>query len=160
MSSPIYVTDVQGQWHPIHASSLSYRPAVYGILIENSQVLLQTHPVTGLLHPLGGWLMPAQTPEQALRQAVYLYAGIIPSVGPLIFVEEQYHLESGQAYQVTALYYSISRPTASYAGIIDLEKPTQPQWFSLITLRCEQLQFGWNALQMGWQNIKQPVFSQ
>ena len=65
--SSIVCYDIHGNAVPIAAESIIFRPAVYGIFIENEQILLQQQPQTSLWHPPGTRLTASDTPTQIIR---------------------------------------------------------------------------------------------
>ncbi len=152
--TPLYLFDLLGQLQQAPPTAVVFRPAVYGILIENNQILLQRQPETGMWALPGGIVPAAETPVQALRQAVRLAAGFIPEIGTLLFVEELYQMKNEAAWRLAGLYFALSRPNAAYA-MIDFDTPAQPEWVPLNTLQREQLQFGYDAICAGqaWQRL-------
>lgn len=146
----ILCTDLHGRAHPIPAHNLRYRPAVYGIFIENEQVLLVTHPETGLLQPPGGILQPTETPTQAVRHHFRRVTGMTPLLGPLLFVEDQYVVdEKDQAWHLTLLYYALDRPDATVASLTEIETSTQYSWVHFDALARDGLQLGYEAIGAG-----------
>lgn len=151
---PLYLFDPWGELQQAPPTAVLFRPAAYGILIENNQILLQRQPETGGWTLPGGIVPAAETPTQTLRQAVRLAAGFVPEVGPLLFVETLYRLEDNAAWRLAALYFHLSRPGATYA-MIDFDTPARPEWVSLNTLPREQLQSGYDAIRaaQAWQQL-------
>ena len=58
--------DIYGNAVPIASETITFRPAVYGIFIENSQILLQKQPQTGLWYPPGKILAANDTPTNGI----------------------------------------------------------------------------------------------
>jgi ADP-ribose pyrophosphatase YjhB (NUDIX family) len=150
----IYCYDASGKATPISAQNVQFRPAVYGIFIENEQVLLQRHPETNLWQPPGDLLEARQTPTQAVKYYLRQTLTMTPVVGPLLFVEEQYRLEKGQAWRLSVLYYALDRPPLTAASFVDLDHTIQTQWVALGSLRREQMQFGYEAIRAGQLRLK------
>ena len=142
--------DIHGNAVPIAAESITFRPAVYGIYIENSQVLLQKQPQTGLWHPPGTILAASDTPTQAIRHYFRQIAGLTPAIGSLLFVEDQYFLdEERRAWKLSAMYYGLERPLTTATTLTESEDVTQTEWVPLASLQREQFQFGYEAVQAG-----------
>lgn len=135
---------------PVPADSLTFRPAVYGIFIENQQVLLMRDPAVDLWRPPGGILQPHEPPTQAVRHFFREVTGMTPKLGPLLHVEEKYRIDDdGQAWHLTMLYYALDRPEATVATLTEIENTIQPDWVPLNELRREQLLLGYEAIEAG-----------
>jgi ADP-ribose pyrophosphatase YjhB (NUDIX family) len=142
--------DARGNAVSVPADAFIFRPAVFGILIDQGQVLLLRHPQTGLWHPPGGILTLSETPTQAVRHHLQREAGVMPILGPLLFVEERYRLDDqGQAWHLSVLYYALERPAAGAAIVAKSDGTAQPVMISLEELQRDQMQFGYDAIQAG-----------
>lgn len=141
--------DIYGNAVPATAESITFRPAVYGIFIENSQILLQKQPQTGLWHPPGTILAASDTPTQVIRQYFRQLTGLTPVIGSLLYVEDQYFIdEERRAWKLSALYYGLERPLTA-ATLTESEEASQIEWVTLANLQREQFQFGYEAVQAG-----------
>jgi ADP-ribose pyrophosphatase YjhB (NUDIX family) len=146
----ILCADPHGLMVPVSEKNITFRPVVYGILIENNQILLQRNAVSFLWQPPGGTVLAGETPKQALRQHVRLATGIIPQIGTTLLVESTYRIDNQeQAWHDSILYYNLARPTVGFAGLIDFDNVDRPEWVSVNQLRREQMQFGFNAIEAG-----------
>jgi len=142
--------DLEGNPIPISPDNLLFRPAVYGIFIENHQVLLTKHPKTNLWQPPGGILMPHDPPRQAVRHFFRDLTGMTPDLGPLLHVEDKYRVdEDGQAWHLSVLYYALDRPQATVATLTEIESAVQPDWVPLNECHREQFQLGFEAIEAG-----------
>ncbi|MCB9008686.1 MAG: NUDIX hydrolase [Ardenticatenaceae bacterium] len=146
----IICSDIHGNAVPVAAESISFRPAVYGIFIENSQVLLQKRPQTGLWYPPGVMLSASDTPTQVIRHYIRQIIGLTPVIGSLLFVEDQYFLdEERRAWKLSAMYYGLERPLTAATALTESEDASQTEWVPLADLQREQFQFGYEAVQAG-----------
>lgn len=144
----------QGQAVTVDPKSVTFSPAVYGLLLENDQVLL-VNPVNRLLHPPGGILSARETPSQAVQAFFRHFVGITPLLGPLVFVEDQYRVDDeGEAWHLSVMYYALERPPGTVITLLDTPAINQPEWVPLATLRREQLQFGYEAIHAAWLRLK------
>lgn len=144
----------QGQAVTVDPRSITFSPAVYGILVENDQVLLVV-PQNRLLHPPGGILNNRETPDQAVRSFFRHFVGITPLLGPLVFMEDQYRVdEEGDAWHLSVMYYALERPSGTVITPLDATSLYQPEWFPLATLQREKLQLGYEAIQAAWLRLK------
>lgn len=143
--------DIFGQKKEIPANQLIFRPAVYGIFIENQQVLLLEEPQSSLWQLPGGPLASHHPPIQALLTFFRLQTGLIVNPGPMLFVEDRYVLDGdGQAWQHSALYYAVRRPVGANAGLATGKSTAVFDWLSLRDIKRESLQFGYEAIQAGY----------
>ncbi len=134
----------------IPGSPVGIRPSVYGILIENDQVLLQPHAKSGLWQPPGRILKTGEAPTSAVLRCFQAAAGIQPLITGLLQAEDRcWQDDEGQIWQLSILYYALIRPTAGVAGVIDFDSPARPEWFPLENLTREKMLLGFEAVEAG-----------
>lgn len=148
--STVRCYDAAGNAVAVAPEVITFRPAVYGIFIENQQVILLAHPQTKLWYPPGRVLESHEVPTQIVRHAFRQVTDMMPALGPLLFVEDQYRMdENGRAWHLSVLYYALERaevtPT-TFSG-----QPAAPayEWIPLSALRRERMLFGFEAIQAG-----------
>lgn len=147
--------DIEGNRVPVAAEAISFRPAVYGIFIEHDQILLLRHRQSELLQPPGSILAAHETPTQVIRHHFRQLTSMTPLLGPLLFVEDQYRIVAEQAWHLSALYYALSRPTATATTLSATEEePSYPVWVHLNNLRRNQMMFGYEAIRAGQLNLE------
>ena len=143
--------DIHGNGIPVAPETLNYRPAVYGLFIENNQILLVKQAETGLWHPPGAVLNHHEIPTQAVRQAFRKVTGMTPALGPLLFVEDQYFMDTERrAWHYSVMYYGLQRPSQATT----FSDSDQVDWVRLSDLKREQMQFGYEAIQAGKLQLK------
>lgn len=143
----VYCCDVHGQLHPVPRTQITFNPAVYGILVEDGQVLLHKNRTTQWYQPPGGRVAPEQTATQAMRQHFRATTGITPIIGDLLLVEDVYELdEERKAWHISRMYYALERPVGGREGLIDFENSARPDWVDLAKLKREHLQLGYDAV--------------
>jgi ADP-ribose pyrophosphatase YjhB (NUDIX family) len=141
--------DDHGRATAVPQSDITFSPAVYGVLLENNQVLLQANPETGLWRLPGGRVNGHEKPSQAVRRHFHAVSSITPLAGALLLSEEQYRVDrDGRGWHLAVLYYSVTRQTLGVRGLIDLEKSEGLEWLFLNDLAPERLQFGYPAIQL------------
>lgn len=146
----VYFNNRQGELVAVDPEQVTFCPAVYGIFIESHRVLLNRHPETGLWQPPGGLVEIGQIPGRLLRSYFRSATGLIPDLGPLLYVEEQHQLDSsGRAWQLSVLYYALSRPAGGTLSLVDTKTDDRPVWLLLSELSREQMQFGYQAIVNG-----------
>jgi ADP-ribose pyrophosphatase YjhB (NUDIX family) len=142
--------DNNGQVVDVPGEPVGVRPAVYGILIENDQVLLQPHETTDLWQPPGKVLEEGETPTSAVLRCFQATAGIQPVITGLLMVEDRCWVDKeGRLWQLSVLYYALKRPTAGVAGMIDFDNAAHPEWFPLENLTREKMLLGFEAVEAG-----------
>ena len=139
-----------GQVVDVSGPPAGVRPAVYGILIENDQVLLQPHEQSSLWQPPGKVLEAGETPTAALLRCFQAAAGILPAITGLLFAEDRCWLDGeGKVWRLSALYYGLKRPTAGVAGMINFDSAARPEWFPLENLTRDKMLLGFEAVEAG-----------
>lgn len=147
--------DTHGNAVVMPIEAVTFCPAVYGIFIENNQVLLLRHPQTKLWYPPGRMLTDHETPTQVIRHYFRQMTGMIPQFGPLIFVEDMYHIDdNNKAWHISAMYYALIRSQTATTTLANLTGSAQPEWVLLTALERQQMQFGYEAIQAGKLRLK------
>lgn len=148
--------DREGKAQSFASEEIGFRPAVYGIFIENDQVFLLKHPETNLFYPPGEVLVEDKPPTQVVRQQFRKLTGLVLQLGPLIFVEDRYVVDDeGEAWQLSLLYYALERPIITMAPTMaEVDDYEQPEWIPLDSLQREQMQFGYEAIQAARLHLK------
>lgn len=138
--------DIHGNGVPVAPEALLFQPAVYGLFIENNQILLDKQEETGLWHPPGAILNNLETPAQVMRQTFRKFTGMTPTLGPLLYVEDQYLIDAERrAWRLSVMYYGLQRPSTAAT----LKESDRLEWVPLADLKREQMQFGYEAIQAG-----------
>lgn len=142
--------DDMGQIVEVQGGPAGFRPAVYGILIENEQVLLQPHPESKLWQPPGKVLEVEEAPTSAVLRCFQAAAGITPIITGLLLAEDRCWIDKqGLVWQLSVLYYALKRPTAGAAGLINFDSPARPEWFPLENLTRDKMLLGYEAVEAG-----------
>lgn len=148
-------SDIFGNLVPVSPEALIFRPAVYGIFIENNQAFLLKHPQTELLYPPGHLLGEDETPTQAIRHQFRDLTGMTPKIGALIFLEDRYFVDDDhRAWHISALYYALERPKTAVNQFSEVDDSKKPEWIHLDNLQRHQMQFGFEAIQAGRLQLK------
>jgi ADP-ribose pyrophosphatase YjhB (NUDIX family) len=148
--STVRCYDAAGNVVAIAPETLTFRPAVYGIFIENQQVVLLAHPQTKLWYPPGRILQSHEIPSQVVRHTFRQVTDMMPALGPLLFVEDQYRIDDEQcAWHLSVLYYALSRTEIAAATFSGRSAAPQYEWVPLSALKREHMMFGFEAVQTG-----------
>lgn len=138
-----YCVDDEGELIAVPAEQVTFRPAVYGILIDNGRVVLERQGPKNLWRPPGDRMACGQTPAQVLQARFRAATGFAPVRGPLLLLEEQHRVdEEGNAWHLAVMYYALRRPPGGVAVMGD----DGPQWVPLDELAPEKMLFGYRAL--------------
>jgi len=143
----------------IPADVVAFRPAVYGILIdEYQQIFLVRHHETGFWFPPGAILQPHETLKQAVCYHFRQATGITPEVGQLLLVEERHMCNgTGQNLQVMAFYYVLRRSVMTAVTRNEAnETAVEGRWFPLTELKRTDLQFGYDAIHLAQRMLDNP----
>jgi ADP-ribose pyrophosphatase YjhB (NUDIX family) len=144
----ILCIDEQGNSILVPAESVDFRPAVYGILIEDDGVMLNQNDVTGLWEPPGGMLSARETPARALVRHLRQTSRKIPRIGPLLQVEDQYRVDRhGRAWHWSILYYALEPSASTAPPRSNPDAADRPKFVSLHELKRSQMQLGFEAIQ-------------
>jgi ADP-ribose pyrophosphatase YjhB (NUDIX family) len=147
--------DVTGNAVTIASEAITFRPAVYGIFIENQQIILLKHPITDLWFPPGRILESHEIPTQVVRHYFRRYTDMMPALGSLLFVEDQYRVdENGRAWHLSALYYALSRAGATVTAGSGPVETVPYEWIPLSALKRDRMMFGYEAIQAGQLRLK------
>ena len=146
--------DPHGQPVPVAANTLTFSLAAYGICIENNEILLLKDVQTGWMTWPGAMLQVGERPYHVVSRAYHLLTGIMPVVGPLLFMEDLYQVDgNGRAWHLSAMFYWLERPSATSISLNTIDTNHQPQMVPADLVQRSQLQFGYQALQAGLRRL-------
>jgi len=86
----IEVRDIDGNSHIRNLKNFRFRIGVYGLLIEDKKVLVQTHPYTKKFGLPGGAIDMGETLEEALKREFIEETNLNVKVGNIFDVSEQF----------------------------------------------------------------------
>lgn len=139
--------DVYGQAFTVDEKDLLFRPAVYGLLIENNQILMSKNE-RGIWQLPGRRLETDEAPTHVIRHHLRQLTGLTLQVTALVFVEDMFHMdELGQAWHLSGMFYALSRLDTSNALMVSEDVSLRSEWVPLVMLQRENLQFGYEAIQ-------------
>lgn len=147
--------DPHGQPVLAAANTLTFSPAAYGIFIDNHDILLIKDAANGWMTWPGAVLQVGERPCHVISRTYHQLTGIIPVVGPLLFMEDLYQVDSnGRAWHISAMFYWVERPSATAISLNIIDANHQPQMITADLVQRSQLQFGYQALQAGLHRLK------
>jgi len=144
MEKKIICTDINGNKTNVSPSKLSFRPAIYGIIIENEKILL-SRQWDGYDFP-GGGIEIGETITDALRREIKEETGLDVQIGKIISCENSFfkmpHNEDNFVHSVH-IYYLCKRISGEITikNFDEYEKKyaNMPEWIGLETI--EKIKF-------------------
>ena len=127
--------NLDGEEIEVDAEQLSFRPAAYGLLIEDNKILLSPH-WDGHIFP-GGALDIGETLEEGLKREFAEETGLQVETISLVDCKESFfELPSDRGYVHSFLFYFLCRRVGgelSIDGIEEIEKDhvSMPEWINL-----------------------------
>jgi mutator protein MutT len=124
---------------------LKFRPAAYGIIVNNGKILLLTNRRTGKLALPGGGSEPGERLEQALQREVREETGIEIQVEECLLWRERffYYDPLDLAFHSFTFFFwckpLILEPIAD--DQVDDEESEKPRWLAIDSLHADQFQF-------------------
>lgn len=110
--------------HDVSVDEMSFRPAVYGVIIKDNKILLSPQR-DGYDFP-GGGMEIYETIEECLLREVKEETGLNVDAGTLLHVSGDffYHMDDEAAYNTVLMYYTCTNPrgTISTEGFDEAEK--------------------------------------
>ena len=108
MKAPQLVTcyDIKGNAYQVPADQLTFRPAVYGVIIQDEKILL-SRQWEGYDFP-GGGINLGESNQVALRREVYEETGLEVDVGRVLFANSSFFKmpEHGKNVHSIHMYYA------------------------------------------------------
>ena len=132
----IICKDIKGGEHTVSVEQLSWRPSVYGIVIQNGKILLSKQ-WDGYDIP-GGGIDLGETIEEAVKREVMEETGLDVKVGQLVFCGDSFFklpFHDDKYVQSLLLYYlcEVKGGEISTDGFDEHEKEyaSQAEWIDL-----------------------------
>lgn len=130
-----------GKIRDVPVESMSFRPAVYALILHKGQILLLRNRHTGKYVFPGGGLHIGERVEEALLREVREETGLVVTVGPLMHVADFcfYYDPSDEAWHCLGLIYHcpcFQGELQTHAGS-DAEEAEPPHWVSISALTPE-----------------------
>ncbi len=127
------------------SEELKFRPAAYGIIVNDGKILLMTNRRTGKLALPGGGSVPGERLDQALRREVKEETGVEIQVGECSLWRERffYYDPLDVAFHAFTFFFWCKPLTLEPIADdqVDDEESEKPRWLVIDSLRAEQFQF-------------------
>lgn len=144
MSSRIVTCrNIHGEPTEVEASRLSFRPSVYGIIVDGDEILLCNTRSTGKWCLPGGGVDPGEHVIDALHREVHEECGIVADFTeePVAFAENFFMMSDGQPEHILACFYR-GVPKSRDVQLLDEHEieAEKPQFVPITSLRAEDMQ--------------------
>ena len=128
----------------VRRNELVLRPAAYGIIVNESKVLLMKMHHTGKYHPPGGGINVGEKAEDALRREIREETGIEVEIKRFARFEELffYYDPSETAYHGLHFYY-VCRPKTFELlddALVEDDAAGKPRWVEIEGLQAQDFQ--------------------
>jgi 8-oxo-dGTP pyrophosphatase MutT (NUDIX family) len=135
---------LSGQLKQVPSEALSFRPAVYAILVRDQKILLLKMNATGKYHLPGGGIEVSERIEETLHREVREETGIEIQVDRLGFFAELFFFydPSGRAYHGLHFFYLCSPVTRNLIAdeqVVD-GSAGKPRWVRISDLEAKDFQ--------------------
>lgn len=136
--------DQDGNYYEVEVSKLSFRPSVYGVIIEDGKVLLSKHK-KGYDYP-GGKMELSESLEETLVREVKEETGFEVRPLKLIYCGTSYfkHPYSGEFFQSLLIYYTCEivggKISLDFLDPVEVGFLEKPEWIELE--KVDSLHFG------------------
>lgn len=140
MIKTIRCHNLQGQEVEVAVDAIQYRPAVYGLFVEDGKLLVYRSPNSGTLMLPGGQVEQGERVIEALHREVLEEVGMEISQADFFYADDDfyYHEKKKQAYQMFCYYYLCGLKRDDENIIVhNGAEVADVQWVPLSTLRTE-----------------------
>ena len=152
--------NIIGQAVELRVESLVWRPAVYGIVIDDDGHMLALDNTISLnLELPGGGVEMWETVEAALHREIWEETGLKGTINELIHADDSFFLTpNDNKWHTLRLYYLVTATGGALRStIIDDEPCTNPKWIPLSEIVPSHFQLGHEAIQLALQKLGQSM---
>jgi ADP-ribose pyrophosphatase YjhB (NUDIX family) len=136
MEKEIICTDLNGKQISVPVSKLTFRPSVYGVIIEDGKILLSKQWGDGYDFP-GGGIDIGESIDEALKREVKEETGLDVEIGRIVHCESsffKFRFED-KCVQSILMYYLCKRVggelTVEYFDEHEKEYADMPEWINI-----------------------------
>ena len=141
--------DIQGNPATLAVDRLQWRPSVYGLAVQNDQLLVLYNTRTDAYELPGGGVDIHENLTDALHREFIEECNVTVTVGDLLCMDEQFFLTpGGNQWHTLRFFY---RVTVIEPGTMRVNDPdehnTNPHWHALPDLIPANIAVHWQAVQ-------------
>lgn len=124
----------------LSADKFVFRPSVYGIIIDQEEVVLLENKSNGKFWFPGGGVELCEKLEEALKREVIEETGLDIGVGEMIFFKENffYYQPLDEAYHAFLFFFICKTKNKLLSNSTDLESKN-PKWIKISKIKKEQI---------------------
>jgi ADP-ribose pyrophosphatase YjhB (NUDIX family) len=140
--------DIQGNPATLDVDRLQWRPSVYGLAIQDNQLLVLDNPRTENYELPGGGVDIHESLTDALQREIMEECNVSVTVGDLLHMDEQFFLTPGGNHWHTLRFFYRVTVTGGTLRVNDPdEHSTNPHWHALDELTATNIAVHWQAIQ-------------
>jgi ADP-ribose pyrophosphatase YjhB (NUDIX family) len=148
--------DLFGKKHKRNLKNFKFRVSVYGILIENNQILLQRHPQLAQFCLPGGGIELEETIVEGLSREFEEETGIKIKPTKLLGIEEAFFTHEDEDFRNILIFYEVEK-IAGELSPLNKEDSVEARFIELQKLREGDIQrIYWNIIK----NLKKQAGSE
>ncbi|WP_051351022.1 NUDIX hydrolase [Sulfobacillus thermosulfidooxidans] len=112
-SRPVKISDLHGHFHEFSPQEIHFRPAAYGLLVQNQQILLSLSRFSGKWDLPGGGIEPWETLEAGLTREFFEETGLVVNVQQFLGLRESFIAFFRYPFHSLRFYYQVENTSSS-----------------------------------------------
>ncbi len=138
--------DIYGKEHQRELKNFKFRASVYGVLIENDQILVKRNPLIHTFELPGGGIELDETLEEGLIREFQEETGIKIRIGKLLSVEDSFFTFNEQDAHGILVFYEVKKISGTISA--NHEDSIEAKFVDLSSLNKENTQRAfWNIIE-------------
>ncbi|WP_082343760.1 NUDIX hydrolase [Sulfobacillus thermosulfidooxidans] len=112
-SRPVKIPDLYGHFHEFSPQNIRFRPAAYGVLVHDQQILLSLSRFSGKWDLPGGGIEPWESLETGLTREFFEETGLMVHVQQFLGLRESFIAFFHYPFHSLRFYYQVEKNAAS-----------------------------------------------
>ncbi len=138
-SQPVHCPDLFGHDHSFPADSVRFRPAAYGLLYEDQNILLSLSRFSEKWDLPGGGVESWEKLEDGLVREFFEETGVSVTVQSYVAMQENFISFFGHPYHSLRFYYVVQPPSASVVFTPESHELLDLRWWPVDSLPEERM---------------------
>ncbi len=140
--------DIHGNPAALQPDKLRWRPSVYGLLVQDNQIIVLENNHTGQYELPGGGVDVAETLVAGLKRELMEECNLTVAVHELLYTDEQFFLSpGGNQWHTLRFFYRVTRLSGTLRLNDPHENADNPHWHALDNLTPDNSGVHWQAIQ-------------